>query len=249
LVNSAFASGLLVKRRFPASHCRTRASFGETIFDNTEAAFTAITKSIVAFEQTNEFAPFDSKYDRYLRGEYQLTALEEVGRMLFYSQLINCHSCHLVETREFHQGEAFTNHRYHNIGVPVNGAVREKNGLGPSHRDLGLLENPRIDDSAQAGKIKVPTLRNVAVTGPYMHNGVFQDLETVILFYNKYTLSNRESQVNPETGDQWGEPDVPGTIDLELLEQGQPISPIQVSALVAFLKALTDQRYEALLDH
>jgi cytochrome c peroxidase len=223
--------------------------FGEAIFDNTEAAFTAITESIVAFEQTSEFAPFDSKYDRSLRGEYQLTTLEEVGRMLFYSQLINCHSCHLVETREFHQGEAFTNHRYHNIGTPVNGAVREKNGLGPSHRDLGLLENPRIDDSAQAGKIKVPTLRNVAVTGPYMHNGVFQDLETVILFYNKYTLSNRESQVNPETGDQWGEPDVPGTIDLELLEQGQPISPIQVSALVAFLKALTDQRYEALLDH
>jgi cytochrome c peroxidase len=81
-----------------------------------------------------------------------------------------------------------------------------------------------------------------------MHNGVFQDLETVILFYNKYTLSNPESQTNPETGRPWGEAEVADTVDHELLREGQPISDMQVRALVAFLRALTDQRYEHLLD-
>jgi len=142
----------------------------------------------------------------------------------------------------------FTTHRYHNIGVPVNREVRKKNGLGESHRDLGLLENPSIDDPSQAGKFKVPTLRNVAVTGPYMHNGVFKELETVILFYNKYILTNAESQTNPETGQPWGEPEVPETVEVDLLDDGQPVSSLQLSALVAFLETLTDKRYEPLLD-
>ncbi|MDH3440131.1 MAG: methylamine utilization protein MauG [Gammaproteobacteria bacterium] len=222
--------------------------FGVDIFDDTDAAFRAIRESIVAFERTPQFAPFDSKYDRFLRGEVELTVEEELGRKLFYSRIFNCHDCHLIDQRELQAGAAFTTHRYHNIGVPANQSVRARNGLGASHRDLGLLENPAIDDPAEAGKFKVPTLRNVAVTAPYMHNGVFNDLETVIVFYNKFILTNPESQTNPETGQPWQEPEVPETVDLELLEDGQPVAPLQVSALVAFLRALTDQRYEHLLE-
>ena len=222
--------------------------FGDNIFDHSEAAFVGITQSIAAFERTEQFAPFNSKYDRFLRGEYELTFEEEVGRKLFFSQVFNCHSCHVIDTRENMEREPFTNHRYHNIGAPINAAVREANGLGEDHRDQGLLEHPGIDDPAQAGKIKVPTLRNVAVTGPYMHNGVFRDLETVVLFYNKFILSNAESQTNPETGAPWGEAEIPDTIDFELLETEQPVSPLQIGPLLAFLEALTDQRYEHLLD-
>lgn len=225
-----------------------RRHFGAEIFDDSDAAFRAITESIVAFERTPQFAPFDSKYDRFLRGEYQLTAEEELGRKLFYSRVFNCHSCHLIDQREMVQGMAFTTHRYHNIGVPANESVRELNGLGAGHRDMGLLESPAIDDPAEAGKFKVPTLRNVAVTAPYMHNGVFEKLETVIVFYNKFILANAESQTNPETGEPWGEAEVPETIDLELLEEGQPVSPLQVRPLVTFLETLTDQRYEHLLE-
>ena len=199
-------------------------------------------------EHTAQFAPFDSKYDRFLRGEYELTVAEELGRVLFFSQLINCSSCHLLDTREYSPGEVFSNHRYHNIGVPANKQVREKNGINVSHRDLGLLENPAVDDPAMAGKFRVPSLRNVAVTGPYMHNGVFKDLRTAILFYNRFTLSNPKSQTNPETGELWGEPEVAETVDLELLREGQPLAENHVVALVAFLRALTDQRYESLLD-
>lgn len=225
-----------------------RKHFGESIFSDSDKAFLAITESIVAFERTALFTPFDSKYDRYLRGEYELTADEEIGRVLFFSQIINCSSCHLLDTREFSPHEVFSNHRYHNIGVPTNKQVREKNGIAVSHRDLGLLQNPAVDDAAMAGKFRVPSLRNVAVTGPYMHNGVFQDLRTAILFYNRFTLSNSKSQINPETGVRWRAPEVAETVDLELLREGQPLAENYVVALVAFLRALTDQRYESLLD-
>jgi cytochrome c peroxidase len=225
-----------------------RKHFGESIFLDSDKAFLAITESIVAFERTALFTPFDSKYDRYLQGEYELTADEEIGRVLFFSQIINCSSCHLLDTREFSPHEVFSNHRYHNIGVPTNKQVREKNGIVVSHRDLGLLQNPAVDDPAMAGKFRVPSLRNVAVTGPYMHNGVFQDLRTAILFYNRFTLSNPKSQTNPETGERWRAPEVAETVDLELLREGQPLAENYVVALVAFLTALTDQRYESLLD-
>ena len=225
-----------------------REHFGESIFSDSDKAFLAITESIVAFERTAQFTPFDSKYDRYLQGEYELTADEEIGRVLFFSQIINCSSCHLLDTREFSPHEVFSNHRYHNIGVPTNKQVREKNGIAVSHRDLGLLQNPAVDDPAMAGKFRVPSLRNVAVTGPYMHNGVFKDLRTAILFYNRFTLSNPKSQINPETGARWRAAEVLETVDLELLREGQPLAENHVVALVAFLTALTDQRYESLLD-
>lgn len=221
--------------------------FGKSILSDPEAAFVAVTKSIAAFEQTRLFATFDSKYDRYLRGEYAFTAQEELGRVLFFSQLINCSSCHLGDSRESSPGELFTNHRYHNIGVPPNGHLAAIRNEGGEYRDTGLLGNPRVHDPAMTGKFRVPSLRNVAVTGPYMHNGVFRELRTAILFYNRFTLSNPQSQFNPETGKPWGDPEIAQTVDLELLRSGQPLADNHVDALVAFLRTLTDQRYEALL--
>jgi cytochrome c peroxidase len=234
-------------RENPEHAVAMKALFGDRVFDDPDAAFRGITASLAAFERTRQFAPFDAKYDRFLRGEAELTDEEEIGRKLFFSQVFNCHSCHVIDARENVANELFTTHRYHNIGVPVNPAVRELNGLGAGHRDPGLLDHPDIGDPTEAGKFKVPTLRNVAVTGPYMHNGVFRDLETVVVFYNKFILTNAASQTNPETGEAWGDTEFPETVDHALLSEGQPISSLQVGPLVAFLKTLTDRRYEHLL--
>jgi cytochrome c peroxidase len=223
--------------------------FGDTIFDDAKLAYRAIGECLAAFEQTEVFGPFDSKYDRYLRGEYQLTADEDLGRKLFFSQLTNCSSCHALNSHEPDNArEPFTNYRYHNIGIPANDAVRARNGLGRDHRDLGLLDNPRVDDASQAGKFKVPTLRNVAVTGPYMHNGVFTKLATAIHFYSHYTVRNSNALTNPETGQPWRQPETEHTIDLDLLKEGQPLGDDRVAVLEAFLRTLTDRRYEALLE-
>jgi cytochrome c peroxidase len=210
-----------------------------------------MTKALAAFERTPDFAPFDSKYDRYLRGEVKLTDQEELGRVLFFSsQFTNCSQCHRLDTIGASSKEVFSNFQYHNIGTPLNTALHAANG---KPADRGLSANPAFKgtpkEGPEAGKFKVPTLRNVAVTGPYMHNGVFKDLRTVVLFYDKYNSKAAKRQINPETGKPWEAPEVPDNISMKELEIGPGLDDKRVDALVAFLKTLTDKRYERLLPH
>lgn len=217
--------------------------YGKDIFSNVELAYTAMTKAIESFEKTKEFAPFDSKYDRYLKGEYDLTPLEDLGRSLFFSNNNNsCASCHVLKGED-KEGETFTNYEYHNIGTPINHELNAKNGT--TAVDEGLLANPIVTDVAQRGKHKVPTLRNVAVTAPYMHNGVFKDLKTVVEFYDKY--NNQDRTINPETNKAWDVPEVKETISLEELK-AKKLNERKVEALVAFMKLLTDKKYEHLIE-
>ncbi|GAA0783961.1 cytochrome-c peroxidase [Marinobacterium sediminicola] len=222
------------------------AFFGDGILDNPEQGYIAMAESLAAFERTDFFAPFDSKYDRFLRGEARLSDQEELGRLLFFSQqFTNCNQCHQLRKSARARDETFTNYEYRNIGTPVNTELRLANGSGANAIDQGLLNNPVVNDPAQAGKFKIPTLRNVAVTGPYMHNGVFKDLRTVVLFYDKY--NNPTRTLNPETGKPWAKPEVADNLALNELEKGPALDDERVDALVAFLKTLTDQRYEHLL--
>jgi len=220
-----------------------KKAYGQDIFKSDENAYLAMADAIEKFEMTKEFAPFDSKYDRYLKGEYELTPLEDLGRSLFFSQANNsCATCHVLKGED-KAGETFTNYEFHNIGVPVNTELRAKNGV--TAIDKGLLNNPAVTDKKHMGKYKVPTLRNVAVTAPYMHNGVFKELKTVVEFYDKY--NNPSRKLNPETGKPWGEPEVKETISLEELKAKKQ-SDRKVEALVAFMKLLTDKKYEHLLE-
>jgi len=223
--------------------------FGETVFDDADAAYRAMTQSIAAFERTEVFAPFDSRYDRSLRGEVTLTKQEELGRTLFFSQqFTNCNMCHQLQTLPGSANETFTNYQFHNIGTPVNREVRKANGSSDRAADLGLLANTEVSEASEAGKFKVPTLRNVAVTGPYMHNGVFKDLRTAVVFYNRHNSKDPAWQINPETGEPWGATRFEGTISMEELTHGPALDDQRIDALVAFLKTLTDARYEPLLE-
>ncbi|NVO27521.1 c-type cytochrome [Donghicola sp. C2-DW-16] len=221
---------------------------GQGVLDDPETGYAALTQALAAYERTDVFSSFDSKYDRYLRGEAQLTAEESLGETLFFSQqFTNCNLCHQLNVRPAAQNEMFTNFQYFNIGVPNNPDLREINGVQMDLVDQGLAAHPGVNDPAEAGKFKVPTLRNIAVTGPYMHNGVFQDLRTVILFYNKYNSISEKRQINPETGEPFGPPPVPETLATTELTTGPALKDREIDALVAFLKTLTDERYEHLL--
>ena len=212
--------------------------YGEESVSSPDRLLEAITDSLAAFQRSHFLAPYNSKYDKFLRGEVTLSKEEEHGRLLFFSTLINCNSCHQLDQDQAR--ETFTDYTFHNIGVPANPDLKL-----PSP-DFGLAENPHVDQPDQhRGKFKVPTLRNVVITGPYMHNGVFQDLETVMAFYNKYLMI---APVNPETGKDWDEPEVPENISNDLLRQGQPLDEYRVEAIIAFLKTLTDEQFEHLLD-
>ncbi|GGD47007.1 cytochrome-c peroxidase [Sinisalibacter lacisalsi] len=223
------------------------AHFGRDVWADTEAAYRAMTEAIAAFERTDTFASFDSKYDRFLRGEAELSPEEELGRVLFFSQqFTNCNLCHQLRPSPMAGDETFSNYEYHNIGVPLNQRVRSMTGF--EGIDHGLLANPEVDEPETDGQFKVPTLRNVAVTGPYMHNGVFEDLRTVVLFYNMFNTRDPARLINPETGAPFRDPEVPGTLSMEELTHGPALDDRRVDALVAFMKTLTDARYEHLVE-
>lgn len=225
------------------------ALFGPGTLDDADNAYTAMTRAIAAYERTQALSSFDSRYDRALRGELTLTPEEELGRTLFFSnQFTNCRQCHQLQPQGGMAEETFSNYQFHNIGVPADAQARTLFGYGPQQADRGLAENPQVTDAAaQTGKFKVPTLRNVAVTGPYMHNGVFRDLRTVVLFYNTFNTRNPQRKINPETGKPFDPPEFPDTVSLKELESGPALNDRRIDALVAFLRALTDQRYESLL--
>ncbi|MEP4038564.1 cytochrome c peroxidase [Pseudophaeobacter sp.] len=223
--------------------------FSPAVLRDDEAGFTAMTQAIAAFERGEEFAPFSSKYDLYLAGKAEFSKEEELGRTLFFSeQFTNCNQCHQLRSSPIDAQETFSDYSYHNIGVPRNPATVAEAGMPSDFVDDGLLANPQVTDPAQRGKFRTPTLRNVAVTGPYMHNGVFQDLRTVVLFYNRYNSKAEAAQINPETGQPWGAAPVPGTLSVPELTHGPALEERRVDALVAFLKTLTDERYEDLLE-
>ncbi|PIE06731.1 MAG: methylamine utilization protein MauG [Rhodobacterales bacterium] len=226
------------------------AVFGPGILDDDAAAYDAMTQAIAAFERTDPFSPFSSKYDRFLAGEAELTDLEELGRVLFFSQqFTNCNLCHQVGDSLMDRRETFTDFSYHNIGVPENLELRALNGVEPGTVDDGLALNPEVAGAPEErGKFRTPTLRNVAVTGPYMHNGVFHDLRTVVLFYNQYNTRVDKRKINPETGEMFRPAPVPSTLSTEELTHGPALDDQRVDALVAFLKTLTDARYEHLLE-
>lgn len=226
-----------------------KALYAEDIFDDVNASYEAMGEAIAKFEKTEEFAPFDSKYDRYLRGEYNLTLEEEGGYVLFFSNNnTNCVTCHSLNSEsEASENELFTNFEYENIGVPRNIEAmdaRAAQGLQDANATfLGL--GGTVNDPAHYGKTKVPTLRNIAVTGPYMNNGVFKKLRTAIEFYDH--MAGLGHHTNPETNARWGDNDHNATINHDVLTSTKALTDAKIRNLEAFLRTLTDERYEHLL--
>jgi cytochrome c peroxidase len=241
-----------VLNRLKENHSYTlsfKKIYGLDVFNSPESAYKALTKSIALFEETDFFSPFNSKYDRYLEGNYQLTEQEDLGMTLFFSnQFTNCNQCHQLKLLPATKRETFSDYTYHNIGVPINKPVRKHNQTPNEYRDLGLFNNPLVTKKSNIGKFKVPTLRNVAITAPYMHNGIFNELETVVAFYNKYNSKSKKRQINPETNRAWDDPEVKENISFKKLGSGPALDDKRIKALVAFMKLLTDQRYEHLVD-
>lgn len=235
--------------------------FGSDIFNDVESVYLAMAESIGEFEKTESFATFDSKYDRSLLDpndpeyfEFGLISKVETGRVLFFSSDFTCAACHQSIPRAGVPREVFSSFEYHNIGVPENTALRAINGAtGP---DLGLFNNPEVSAETEKGKFKAPTLRNASVSAPYMHNGIFNQLETVIDFYQhaKERAINLDNGAainllnNPETNLPWGAAEVEENISHTLLKGSINIRPVHKEALICFIMSLTDARYEHLLD-
>ena len=206
--------------------------YGEGALDDVEQGYDYMADAIAAYEMTPEFSPFDSKYDRYLAGEEDLTTTELQGLALFESEEKgNCAACHPSVSGPDGSPPLFTDFTYDNLGTPKNPEnpfyflPPEFNPDGVNYVDLGL--GPVVGDSELNGFFRVPTLRNVSLTPPYMHNGVFHTLYEVVSFYNSRDVA------------PWPAPEVPANVNREELGD-LGLTPQEMEAIVAFIRTLTD---------
>ena len=203
-MNNADTPALIAKVAKSAYADAFRKEWGDAIFDDPEAALDAVAASIAAFERTQVFQPFTSKFDYVMRGEAKFTEQEQRGLSLFtIRQKGNCAQCHTVDVDSRDpQKSLFTDFSYRALGLPR--SMRIPKNADPAFIDLGLCERvpvsggklpvtapkpqatvskPLITDPAACGLFKTPTLRNITVTAPYMHNGFFDNLRDAVAFY------------------------------------------------------------------
>ncbi|MBL7884980.1 MAG: c-type cytochrome [Bacteroidia bacterium] len=193
--------------------------FGPSIFNNTENAFNAILESIEEYEESREANPFSSKYDCYLAGKASLTEQEARGLKLFNDpQKGNCAACHPSAPDKITGVVLFTDFTYDNIGVPGN----------ENNPDLGL--GKIVNDKKANGMFRVPSLRNVAKTAPYFHNGSIKTLEDAVSFYNE------------RDNGKFGKPECVENINTEELGNLK-LNAQEIKDIVAFLYTLTDLRF------
>jgi cytochrome c peroxidase len=174
-----------------------------------------IIKAITQFERTLISA--DSRYDQYLRGTYKPTEDELKGMALFNTgpqpekgiRGANCIHCH--------GGAKNYMELFHN------------NGLDSIPKDAGIETLTGL--SSDRGRFKVPTLRNIVLTAPYMHDGRFKTLDEVIDHYSEHIQESASLSTFIR-----GESNEPGGRSLKLL-------PHEKKEIIAFLNMLTDSSF------
>ena len=206
--------------------------FGHDAWGDPNRAYHQIAEAIAAYEQSAEVNPFNSKFDLYLAGKVTLTEQEQRGLELFEAEdKGNCAACHPSDPAPDGTPPLFTDFTYDNLGVPKNPEhpfyflPKALNPDGVRFVDLGL--GGELGKRTENGKFKVPSLRNVAVTGPYLHNGIFKTLRQVMAFYNTRDIA------------PWPHPEVRENVNREELGD-LGLTELEIDDIVAFLRTLTD---------
>jgi len=191
--------------------------FGKA-FGSKEVTSKKIGKALAQFERT--LLTQNSKYDKFLKKEYNPTQEELKGMQLFFQHPEagrirggNCGDCHLPQTL-FGKPDQFSG--FHNTGLTEISA-----------QDIGL--QAVTGNVSDFGKFKPPGLRNIALTGPYMHDGRFQSLEQVLDHYNSLDLFSK--------------PNIDPLIQLgsnDRLRKSLSLTEAEKVLIIAFLNMLTD---------
>lgn len=258
-MNNPDATAVITKVRKSFYASLFRDVYGEQSLDDVAAAYTSVGDAIADFEATPIFRPFSSRFDQVLRGAAQFNEQEGRGFDLFKDpQKGNCLSCHVGNTASRNPADwLFTDHTFDNLGVPRNPSIPDN--ADATFFDLGLCARPDLpmlapdgfEPASTCGAFKVPSLRNVALTSPYMHNGFFTELRDVVRFY-----VTRDT--NPELWYQSGADgqvmkfnDVPARYVSNVNTSEVPydrkpgqaprLDDDEIDAVVAFLLTLTDE--------
>jgi cytochrome c peroxidase len=205
---------------------------------------TEVTRAIAAFERVQVAG--NSAFDRWYFGGKMSAMSPEAQRGLdLFLGDGRCVSCHVIEQDQ----AVFTDHRFHNIGVGINDMQdrvldvatafqRAKLEIPDFDVDIQVLTDANVselgrfaisDELSDLGAFKTPTLRNIAKTAPYMHDGSIETLRDVVTHYNNGGVTNEGDPVNPFISG--------GIRPLDLSDE-------QIDDLVAFMEALTSAEYE-----
>jgi cytochrome c peroxidase len=189
-----------------------------------------VTKGIASFERV--LVSGRSPYDRYRTGEDPIAISDSAkrGEALFFSETTECFHCHggfnFTETADY-IGKGFLEIEFHNTGLyNIDGK-----GAYPAP-NTGVMAVS--DDEEDMGRFKAPSLRNIAETAPYMHDGSIATLEEVIAHYE---AGGRTIASGPNAGDGSKSPLKSSFV------KGFTLTPQERKDLVAFLKNLTDEEF------
>ena len=194
----------------------------------------SITKAIAAFQR--QLTSFNSKFDAWNAGDRTaLTESAQRGMALFFGgtseagvpdalECFHCHGGFLLSQAADHEGNAFNQQTFINNGL----YNLDSDGSYPTGNE-GLFD--LTDDPADKGKFKPPSLRNIAVTAPYMHDGSIATLEEVV---DHYARGGRLTEEGEFAGDGKDNPNKSSFLN------GFVITEQEKQDLLAFLRALTD---------
>jgi cytochrome c peroxidase len=172
-------------------------------------------RALVEFLKDPMFRPFDARIDDFLAGNSDALSDAERRGLEVFRGAGKCADCHLLEPTSW-TPPLLSDFGYDNLGVPSRG-----------EKDTGLGAKIGVEG---VGQFRAPSLRNVQLTGPYMHNGAIETLQEVMEFYNKRDLEPQ----------RWGPTDFPETVNRE--DMGNlKLSDQQVKDLVALMAAFTDR--------
>ncbi len=212
-------------------------------FDKEPAQVTMkeVQQAIASFERT--IVSGDSPFDRwYFAGEEEAISAQAKRGFDVFLNKGRCVSCHVIE----HDHALFTDNRFHNIGVGINRIQDEVLQFAPAFLeakargvdvDVAVLSDPKAselgrfavtDTLDELGSFKTSTLRNIAVTAPFMHDGSLATLRDVVEHYNNGGVTNKDDPVNDYLSG--------GIRPLNLTED-------EMSDLVAFLETLTSPQF------
>ena len=230
-----------------------KRNFGDRIFDDPASAFDRVIFALAQYQKEDpDFRTFDSKYDAFLAGWVRLSDPELRGLALFNSvSKGNCAACHISSKGADGSPPLFTDFTYDNIGVPRNNAIPAN--ADPAYFDLGLCGPDRQDLQDRTdlcGAFKVPTLRNIAKTAPYFHNGRFATLRDAVAFYVRRDTNPEDWYPRNADGSVNKFDDLPVALHKNVNTSEAPynrkpgdapaLSDAEIDDVVAFLNTLTD---------
>ena len=190
---------------------------GDDAWNDDEQLSYHVYRALIEFLKEPLFRPFDARIDDFLSGDDDALSAQEKRGLTVFKEIGKCADCHFI-VRHSWEKPLLSDYGYDNIGAPSTSDEKDP-GLGG-----------HIDDPDTLGQFRAPSLRNVALTAPYLHNGSIATLKEVMEFYNKRDLE-------PE---RWDPTDYPETVnrvdmgDLKMTDQ-------QVEDLTALMDAFTDR--------